>query len=46
MVSGKKPNDMSNGTAKYPQSNMSFQRKDIVGGNGGKNDGRSQNGKR
>jgi hypothetical protein len=46
MVQGKKPNDLSNGTTKYrdQHSNMAFQRKDVVGGGSGKNDGRTQNG--
>jgi hypothetical protein len=40
MVQGKKVNDMSNGTPKYQQPNMAFQR----GGSAGKNEGRVQNG--
>jgi hypothetical protein len=46
MVSGKKPNDMSNGAARSKdlQQNMSYQRKDMAGGVAGKSDGRSQNG--
>jgi len=47
MVQGKKVNEMSNGTNKYQQPNMAFQRNnvgDARGGSAGKNDGRSQNG--
>jgi hypothetical protein len=47
MVQGKKVNEMSNGTTKYQQSNMAFQRKDLAdarGGSVGKHDGKPQNG--
>ncbi|RDL39101.1 Uncharacterized protein BP5553_03441 [Venustampulla echinocandica] len=43
----KKLNDMSNGSTKYQQSNMAFQRKDVSlarGGSVGKSEGRAQNG--
>ncbi|KAE9375583.1 hypothetical protein N431DRAFT_463661 [Stipitochalara longipes BDJ] len=47
MVQGKKANEMSNGTNKYQQSNMAFQRNNVPdsrGGSAGKSDGKPQNG--
>ena len=44
MVSGKKANDLSNGTAKYRDQPNMFSRKDNGAGGSGKGDGRSQNG--
>jgi len=47
MVQAKKANEMSNGTNKYQQPNMAFQRNnvgDVRGGSANKNDGKAQNG--
>jgi hypothetical protein len=47
MVQGKKANEMSNGTNKYQQPNMAFQRNNLPdsrGGSAGKSDGKPQNG--
>jgi hypothetical protein len=47
MVQGKKVNEMLNGTTKYQQPTMAFQRKDLAdtrGGSAGKIDGNPQNG--